>query len=100
MVHCGGKPRAGKMSIPLRDCDLDQGLGFGFAAEHCRIGEAMLPYDELVKLARFCANQARTTTEKDVASRAWRLAVQYRDDAAKLGEPPNIGEKPPHVGET
>jgi hypothetical protein len=21
------------MSIPLRDCDLDQGLGFGFAAE-------------------------------------------------------------------
>jgi hypothetical protein len=86
------------MSIPLRDCDLDQGLGFGFAA--CRIGEAMLPYDELVKLARFCANQARTTTEKDVASRAWRLAVQYRDDAAKLGEPPNIGEKPPHLGET
>jgi len=58
-------------------------------------GEAMLPYDELVKLARFCANQARTTTEKEVADRAWHLAVQYRDDAAKLGEPPDIGEKPP-----
>ena len=55
----------------------------------------MLPYDELVKLARFCANQARTTTEKEVANRAWHLAVQYRDDAAKLGEPPDIGEKPP-----
>ena len=54
----------------------------------------MLPYNELVKLARFCANQARTTTEKDVASRAWRLAVQYREDAAKLGEPPDIGEIP------
>ena len=60
----------------------------------------MLPYDELVKLARFCANQAWTTTEEVVASRAWRLAVQYREDAAKLGEPPDIGEKPPHVAET
>ena len=60
----------------------------------------MLPYDELVKLARFCANQARTTTEKEVASRAWRLAVQYQEDAAKLGERPEIGEKPLHVAET
>jgi hypothetical protein len=88
------------MSIPLRECDLDQSLGFGFAAEHCRTGESMLPYDELVKLARFCANQARTTTEKEVASRAWRLAVQYQEDAAKLGERPEIGEKPLHVAET
>ena len=48
----------------------------------------MLQYNELVKLARFCADQARTSTEKDVASRAWRLAVQYREDAARLGEPP------------
>jgi hypothetical protein len=54
----------------------------------------MLPYHELVKLALFCANQARTANEKDVCSRAWRLAVQYRDDAAKLGEPPDIGEAP------
>ena len=57
----------------------------------------MLSYDELIKLAYFCADQARTSTEKDVASRAWRLAVQYREDAAKLGEPPDIGEKPPNV---
>ena len=54
----------------------------------------MLPYDELAKLARFCANQARTATEKEVRSRAWRLAIQYREDAAKLGEPPDIGETP------
>jgi hypothetical protein len=87
------------MSIPLRECDLDQSLGFGFAARHCRTGEAMLQYNELVKLARFCADQARTSTEKDVASRAWRLAVQYREDAARLGEPPDIGVKPPHLEE-
>ena len=54
----------------------------------------MLPYDELAKLARFCANQARTATEKEVRSRAWRLAIQYREDATKLGEPPDIGETP------
>jgi hypothetical protein len=54
----------------------------------------MLPYEELVKLARFCADQARTASEKDVRSRAWRLAVQYREDAAKVGEPPDIGEIP------
>ena len=35
----------------------------------------MLSHDELVELARFCANQARTATEKVVRARAWRLAV-------------------------
>jgi hypothetical protein len=52
----------------------------------------MMPYEELVKLARFCAKEARTSTEKEVRSRAWRLAVQYREDAAKVGEPPDIGD--------
>ena len=56
--------------------------------------------DELVKLALFCANQARTSVMKDAAREAWRLAVEYRDQAAKLGEPPDIGKKPPHVEET
>jgi hypothetical protein len=51
-------------------------------------------YEALVKLALFCANQARTSVMKDAAREAWRLAVEYRDQAAKLGEPPNIGEKP------
>ena len=53
--------------------------------------------DALVKLALFCANQARTSVMKDAAREAWRLAVEYRDQAAKLGEPPDIGKKPPHV---
>jgi len=56
-------------------------------------------YEELVKLALFCANQARTSVMKDAAREAWRLAAEYRDQAAQLGEPPNIGKKPPHVGE-
>jgi len=54
-------------------------------------------YEALVKLALFCANQARTSVMKDAAREAWRLAVEYRDQAAKLGEPPNIGEKPRHI---
>jgi len=59
----------------------------------------MQTYDAMVKLALFCANQARTSVMKDVAREAWRLAVEYRDHAANLGEPPNIGKKPPHVDE-
>jgi hypothetical protein len=54
-------------------------------------------YEALVKLALFCANQARTIVINDAAREAWRLAVEYRDQAAKLGEPPNIGEKPRHI---
>ena len=33
-------------------------------------------HDVLVKLALFCANQARTNTMKDAAREAWRLAVE------------------------
>jgi len=54
-------------------------------------------YEALFKLALFCANQARTSVIKDAAREAWRLAVEYRDQAAKLGEPPNIGDKPRHI---
>jgi hypothetical protein len=36
---------------------------------------------------------------KDAAREAWRLAVEYRDQAAKLGEPPDIGKKPPQIDE-
>jgi hypothetical protein len=56
-------------------------------------------YEELVKLALFCANQARTSAMKDAAREAWRLAIQYRDQAAKFGEPPDIGKKPSGVEE-
>jgi plasmid stabilization system protein ParE len=54
-------------------------------------------HDELVKLALFCANQARTSVMKDAAREAWRLAAEYRDQAAKLGEPPDIGEVPRRI---
>jgi hypothetical protein len=56
-------------------------------------------HDGLVKLALFSANQARTSTMKDAAPEAWRLAVEYRDQAATLGEPPDIGKKPPQIDE-
>jgi plasmid stabilization system protein ParE len=36
---------------------------------------------------------------KDAAREAWRLAVEYRDQAATLGEPPDIGKKPPQIDE-
>jgi hypothetical protein len=56
-------------------------------------------YDALVKLALFCANQARTSAMKGAAREAWRLAVEYQDQAAELGEPPDIGKKPPQIDE-
>jgi len=78
----------------------DLGLLFecGFGASASRRGTVQT-YDAMVKLALFCANQARTSVMKNVAREAWRLAVEYRDQAANLGEPPNIGKKPPHVDE-
>jgi hypothetical protein len=57
----------------------------------------MQTYEELVKLALFCANQARTSRMKVAGREAWRLAVEYQEEAAKLGEPPDIGKKPPHI---
>lgn len=57
----------------------------------------MQTYDELVRLALFCANQARTSRVKGVGREAWRLAVEYSERAAELGEPPDIGKKPFHI---
>jgi hypothetical protein len=75
-------------------------LQFKFVSRLARREGAMQKtHDALVKLALFCANQARTSTMKDAAREAWRLAVEYRDQAATLGEPPDIGKKPPHVDE-
>ena len=56
------------------------------------MGEATQTYEALVKF--FCANQARTSTMKDAAREAWRLAVEYQGQAANLGEPPDLGRKP------
>jgi hypothetical protein len=60
----------------------------------------MPTHEALVKLALFCANQARTSVLKDTAREAWRLAVEYRDQAALLGEPLDIGKKPRHIDKT
>ena len=55
---------------------------------------AMLTYDELVvELASLCARNARITTSKDVADELWRMAREYRDQAARLGEAPELGDK-------
>jgi len=88
--------RAGNGIAPR--CDLNHCLAID-SVQALPAERAMKAYDELVRLALFCANQARTSLMKGVAREAWRLAVEYRDQAAKLGEPPNIGEKPRRVDE-
>ena len=34
---------------------------------------------------------------KNAVREAWRLAVEYRGQAEKLGEPPKVGDRPPLV---
>jgi hypothetical protein len=55
--------------------------------------------EQLVELARLCANQARATSSKDVAATLWRMAQEYQQKAARLdsGELPDIGEKPSDI---
>ncbi len=59
----------------------------------------MATYEALVKLALFCANQARTGIMKDAAREVWRLAVENQGQAANLGEPPDLGRKPRRIDE-
>ena len=46
-------------------------------------------------LLRIHAHNARIATSKDVADELWRMATKYQDQAAKLGEVPELGDKPP-----
>jgi len=57
---------------------------------------ASMKGEQLVELARLCANQARATSAKDVAATLWRMAQEYQQKAARLdsGKLPDIGEKP------
>ena len=57
---------------------------------------ASMKREQLVELARLCANQARATSAKDVAATLWRMAQEYQQKAARLdsGKLPDIGEKP------
>jgi hypothetical protein len=54
----------------------------------------MLTYDELVELASLCARNARIATSRDVADELWRMAREYQEQAARLGEAPELGDKP------
>jgi hypothetical protein len=60
---------------------------------------ASVKREQLVELARLCANQARATSAKDVAATLWRMAQEYQQKAARLdsGKLPDIGEKPSDV---
>ena len=57
---------------------------------------ASMKREQLVELARLCANQARATSAKDVAATLWRMAQEYQQKAGRLdsGKLPDIGEKP------
>jgi hypothetical protein len=37
----------------------------------------------------------RVATSKDVADELWWMATKYQDQAAKLGEVPELGDEPP-----
>jgi hypothetical protein len=54
----------------------------------------MSTYDELVKLARMCLEQARETINPVVSAELRRRAKEYQKRAAELnnGKLPNIGE--------
>ena len=72
--------------------------GSGFHQKSVR-ERASMKREQLVELARLCANQARATSSKDVAATLWRMAQEYQQKAARLdsGELPDIGEKPSDI---
>ena len=53
----------------------------------------MQTYSVLLEFARKFANQARVTTDREVARELWRMAIEYQCKAAALGsgEAPDIG---------
>jgi hypothetical protein len=57
-------------------------------------GGTMQSYDDLIELARICAEQARATKAPDAADELRRMAKEYERRAAKLngGQPPLIAE--------
>jgi hypothetical protein len=44
----------------------------------------MYTYDDLAELARICAKNAHIASSKEVATKLWELATEYRDKATKL----------------
>jgi hypothetical protein len=60
----------------------------------CETADAVQTYDDLVKLARTCARQAREMTNPSVRTELMRMAKHYQFRAAELagGKLPDIGE--------
>jgi hypothetical protein len=55
----------------------------------------MQTYDDLVELARICADNARASRSRGTAEELWRLAREYRAKAGVFGgEGPDIGKPP------
>jgi hypothetical protein len=50
-------------------------------------------YEEMIEVARLCANNARIASTKDAAAVLWRIAREYQEKAAKLD-----GDKLPDIG--
>ena len=44
---------------------------------------------------RIHTHNARIATSKDVADELWWMATKYQDQAARLGEAPELGDEPP-----
>jgi hypothetical protein len=61
-----------------------------------RIDVRVQTYDDLLQLAQICAKNAHSAISKEVAVELWRMALEYRDRAAKVdgGKAPEIGEPP------
>jgi hypothetical protein len=59
---------------------------------------AMHSYSEVLELAIMSARNARLASTKQVAQELWKIAQEYRAEAAELGEIPDIGEPPQAVG--
>lgn len=57
----------------------------------------MQTYDDLARLARVCAKNSYMARSKEAGAELWRMAIEYRDKAAKLdgGKAPEIGKPPP-----
>ena len=53
----------------------------------------MQTYSVLLEFARKFANQARVTTDREVARELWRMAIEYQYKAAALdnGKFPDVG---------
>ena len=56
----------------------------------------MRSYSEAFELAIMCARNARLSSNKEVARELWKMAQEYRAEAAKLdnGRLPDLGNPP------